>query len=84
MTWLELVIRALKSLDGEGSYQGHPGIYSHVERIARENGFHLSNEWKATTRQIIESHSSDSKNYRPKNKDVFKHIDRGRWALRAL
>jgi hypothetical protein len=84
MVWLQLIRRAFESLGGEASYQGRPGIYSEVERIARNEGFHLTDEWKATVRRVIESHSSDSQNYRSQNADIFRHVDRGRWALREI
>lgn len=73
-TWVEDIVQALKNLGGQGTLND---IYSEVERIRKEP---LSISWKASIRERIEAHSSDSRNF--KGKDFFQKVGKGMWALR--
>ncbi|QNO36703.1 hypothetical protein H4J02_09390 [Protaetiibacter sp. SSC-01] len=75
-TWKSDVIAALRSLGGEANLSD---IYAAVAARRRT----LPESWQAIVRQVIESHSSDSNNF--KGKDVFYSaggIGSGRWGLR--
>jgi|GEM_PF-3932798 hypothetical protein len=42
----------------------------------------LSGTWKATVRNIIYTHSSDSEAFVSGNKDIFRHMGKGIWGIR--
>ncbi|MHA1748366.1 MAG: hypothetical protein ACTSYF_06940 [Promethearchaeota archaeon] len=73
-TWVEDIRQALQNLGGEASLSE---IYGEVKQIRVEP---LPRTWKAGVRERIESHSSDSKNF--KGKDYFYKADVGVWGLR--
>ena len=73
-TWVEDIIQALKNLGGQATLNQ---IYEEVARI-REGSLHSN--YKASIRERIEAHSSDSRNFQ--GKDYFQKITKGVWALR--
>lgn len=75
-SWVEDIIQALKNLSGQATLAQ---IYEEVKRIRTEP---LPDSYKASIRERIESHSSDSSSF--KGKDYFRKVDKGVWALREL
>jgi hypothetical protein len=73
-TWVEDIVQALENLGGQAPLSQ---IYAEVKRIRKEP---LPTTYTASIRERIESHSSDSKNF--KGKDIFRKVDKGVWALR--
>ena len=73
-TWVEDIIQALTNLGGQATLSK---IYEEVKQIREEP---LPVSWKASVRERIEAHSSDSKNFR--GKDYFRKIKKGTWALK--
>jgi len=73
-SWVEDIIQALKNLGGQASLAQ---IYEEVKRIRTEP---LPDSYKASIRERIEAHSSDSSNF--KGKDHFRKLEKGVWALR--
>ncbi|MDB3855829.1 HNH endonuclease [Euryarchaeota archaeon] len=79
MSWAIRIALSIKSLGGEADY---PDIYDEIESNPHRN---LTQQWKATVRQRIESHSSDSELFQG-NLDIFyaaAGIGEGRWGLRS-
>ncbi len=72
-TWVEDIIQALLNLGGQATLNQ---INAEVKRIRAEP---LSVNWRASVRERIEAHSSDSHNF--KGKDYFRKVDKGVWAL---
>jgi hypothetical protein len=75
--WADYIVEALEELGGSASYNE---IYEKIAEIRRGN---LTPQWKASVRQIIESHSSDSHNFR--GIDLFYSVEgigSGVWGLR--
>lgn len=76
--WKDEIIDALESLGGQANLSD---IY---DRIAlRRSG--LSPSWKATVRNTIECHSSDSNNFSARGEDLFFSVNglgKGEWGLR--
>ena len=60
-TWRDDVVTALSSIGGKGRLRE---IYRAVERIRRTAGRSIPNNLQATVRQVLETHSSDSHNYK--------------------
>ena len=77
--WVDDVRKAVSSLGGEADLSA---IYREVEQIRRTAGRSVVRSLEATVRQTIEAHSSHSENFKPGNADYFRHVGRGRWALR--
>lgn len=73
-SWVEDIIKALKNLGGQATLSQ---IYEEVKRIRTEP---LPETYKASIRERIEAHSSDSSNF--KGKDHFQKVEKGVWALR--
>ena len=73
-SWVEDIIQALKNLGGQATLAQ---IYEEVRRIRTEP---LPDSYKASIRERIEAHSSDSTNF--KGNDLFRKVDKGVWALR--
>ncbi len=73
-TWVEDIEQALKNLGGQATLSQ---IYEEVKRIRKDP---LPATWKASIRERIEAHSSDSQNF--KGKDIFRKVDKGIWALK--
>lgn len=78
-TWLEEIVEVLKELGGEAYLDQ---IYCLVERRGNKK---LTGDWKATIRQTIEDHSSDSRSFRS-GKDIFYSVElrSGKWRLRIF
>lgn len=79
MTWLDWIGQALGNLGGVSRYHY---LYDEILRIRPEP---FPPTWKAIVRQTIESHLSDSENFRPGSEDVFYSvagIGKGTWGLR--
>jgi hypothetical protein len=57
-------------------------IYRKVEEMRRAAGPSIVRSLEATVRQTIEAHSSDSDTFKPGSTNYFRHVGRGRWALR--
>jgi len=73
-SWVEDIIQALKNLGGQANLAQ---IYEEVKRIRTEP---LPDTYKASIRERIEAHSSDSLNF--KGMDHFRKVGKGVWALR--
>lgn len=73
-TWVEDIVQALKNLGGQATLAQ---IYEEVKRIRTEP---LPDTYKASIRERIEAHSSDSSNF--KGKDYFRKVEKGVWALK--
>ena len=77
--WLEIILSAFENLKWEADYFD---IYKEIKKM---NCVKFTNSWEATVRQKIESHSSDSKNFKGvegDQNDIFYRISRGRWGVR--
>jgi hypothetical protein len=77
--WVDDVREAFRALGGEADLAA---VYRRVEEMRRAAGRSIVRSLEATIRQTIEAHSSDSDNFKPGNADHFRHVGRGRWALR--
>ncbi|GAP18878.1 DUF4268 domain-containing protein [Levilinea saccharolytica] len=73
-SWVEDIIQALKNLGGQATLAQ---IYEEVKKIRTEP---LPDTYKASIRERIEAHSSDSSNF--KGTDYFRKVEKGVWALR--
>jgi len=72
------IIDAIRQLGGKAKYND---IYKMYEQLAHKK---LTYGQKAGIRKNIEIHSSDSKNYRENNEDIFYALEglgKGIWAL---
>jgi hypothetical protein len=79
MTWLDWIVKAFENLGGKASYYR---LYNEILRIRPEP---FPKTWKAIVRRTIETHSSDSENFRSGNDDLFysvSGIGSGEWGLR--
>ncbi len=79
MTWLEYIVKAFDNLGGLASYTD---LYEELQKIRTDS---FSQEWKATVRRTIETHSSHSANYTSGQPDIFYSVEglgKGIWALR--
>lgn len=75
-SWLDDTVKALTELGGIARYED---IYKKIEEIRPD----LTPNWKATLRRVVETHSSDSKNF--SGKDIFystQGLGKGVWGLR--
>lgn len=80
MRWIDWIYLAFENLGGTATLND---LYDEIRYIRPDP---LTREWKATVRNIIESHSSDSDNYSTNRLDLFKAVDgigNGRWKIRA-
>jgi hypothetical protein len=80
MRWADWICKAMRNLGGTATYDE---LYAELRRI-RPPPF--SADWKATVRQTVERHSSDSENYREGNENLFYSvggIGSGHWGLRG-
>lgn len=80
-TWKEEIAQAYAALGGRASYAN---LYDYIERTTTRN---LTPEWKATVRRVVETHSSESDNYRLGNEDLFYPVNgiesrSGVWGLK--
>ena len=79
MSWLDVIIKALKKLGGEGKLED---IYKTIEELGyKKRSIERCSTWQNTVRQIIYDHSSDSESFRSR-KNIFRHVERSVWALR--
>ena len=79
-TWVEWIIQAFNELGGKAVYDV---LYDRIRDIRTEP---FSREWKATVRRTIETHSSDSDNYRENSTDFFYSVGgkgSGYWGIRS-
>ncbi|MEZ0247109.1 MAG: hypothetical protein ACAH09_10780 [Methylophilaceae bacterium] len=77
--WIDYIVDAMIALDGNAVYED---LYYKISLI---HPGPLSKEWKATVRRTIETHSSDSDNFREGYRDLFKSLGgkgSGYWGLR--
>ena len=80
-SYKDLVIKALKELNGHGYLRD---IYAECEEIANKSNFHLSKNYPASIRALLERFSSDSAVFNGKE-DLFFSVDgigNGHWGLR--
>ena len=81
MTWIDEIIEVFRELGGIASYDD---INNLVLKRGNKQSSIKSSDWKATIRQTIFDHSSDSKSFRT-GKDIFysvKGLGGGVWGLR--
>jgi len=76
--WVDDVVEALSRLNGEADLSQ---IYQKVQELRKQSNRPIVTSLKATIRQTIEAHSSDSESFQHR-RDLFKHVGRGRWRLR--
>lgn len=79
MKWLEVVVEALRRLNGSAELRE---IYREIARFSARS---LTRQFEATVRKTIESHSSDSENF--KGEDIFYSVEgkgKGIWGLREM
>jgi hypothetical protein len=79
-TWREWIVEAMQDLGGRATYDR---LYQRLQLI-RPGPF--TDEWQATVRRTIETHSSDSENFDENGPDLFYSVDgigSGCWGLRA-
>ena len=79
-SWIEDIVQAMKNLGGQAKYEN---LYDEVKRVRNQS---LPKTWKAIVRNQVESHSSDSDNYRENRTDYFYSVygkGKGIWALRT-
>ena len=78
------IIKALGDLGGKAHLSA---IYKKVDRIRKLAGRSVPVNSVSAIRECLETHSSDSKRYKPSNSDLFKMAEgrgAGIWALRNL
>lgn len=78
-TWREWIVEAMLVLGGSAVYDD---LYHQIQLI---HPGPLSKQWKATVRNTIETHSSDSDNFRENSQDIFRIVGgkgSGHWGLR--
>ncbi|MDK2819424.1 MAG: HNH endonuclease [Mycoplasmataceae bacterium] len=81
--WLEIVYQALINLNGTAKYNS---IYQEVLKIAPDKCAN-NQHWKSRVRATIQWSSSDSKYFKPINKDLFISLDgigKGSWGIRGF
>ncbi len=79
MRWVDYIKAAFENLGGWATYDD---LYAELKRIRHED---FTQSWKATVRNIVESHSSDSENWSPNRPDLFYSVNglgSGVWGLR--
>ena len=78
MTWLEVIIEALKAL---GGYAHRSDIFLVIEDQGKKN---LTEFWKKSVQSVIQTHSTDSDAYDRSNPDIFYTYQKGSgcWGLR--
>lgn len=80
--WVDYIVQALEELGGIATYNE---IYKKVEEL--KLGETLTTHWQASVRERIESHSSDSANFKYPDRDYFFSVEglgRGIWGLRSF
>lgn len=78
MTWVDIIVDAMNKLGGKAHLRD---IYDHAQRTHK----HLPISYQAIIRREIESHSTDSHNYRENCEDLFysvSGIGSGHWGYR--
>lgn len=78
MQWVDYIVQAMEALGGYASYSD---LYRKIREIRPEP---FTPAWQASVRQIVESNSSDSNNFR--GRDVFYSVNgigSGIWGLRS-
>ena len=81
MRWVDYIKAALENLDGWATYDD---LYAELKRIRHED---FTQSWKATVRNAVESHSSDSENWSQNRPDLFYSVNglgSGLWGLREF
>lgn len=81
LRWIDYIMAAMHACGGKACY-AH--LYREIKRLRKLN---FTREWEATVRRTIETHSSDSENFRKgsNTRDIFYSvygINRGMWGLR--
>jgi len=79
MSWANDLVQALENLGGQAPLAE---IYDEIKNI-RSN---LSSTWRATVRERIQRHSTDSDAYNPRNPNLFYSVEglgAGIWGLRS-
>ena len=76
-SWKDEIVDALGALGGEATLSE---VYDYIE----SNTFRkLPENWRATIRQTLQLHSSDTQTYKG-GEDLFCHLGTGRWGLRDM
>lgn len=79
-TWLNNIVKAMTELGGKARYDD---LYQQVAAVRKKEGLQLNDTYKATIRQVIESHSSDSDVWKKRpGPDIFRKLGTGYWGLR--
>jgi len=74
-TWVDDIVQALENLGGQGSFSE---IAAEIQRLRKKP---LNSTYENTIRERIFRNSSDSKSF--KEKDLFRKVSNGVWALRV-
>lgn len=81
-TYLTEIIESLKVLGGKAHLSE---IHAMMEKRDKLQSIHTNPTWKQTVSATLQSHSSDTKSYNKKNKDLFYSVEglgKGIWGLR--
>lgn len=79
-TWLHSIITAMIELGGKARYED---LYQRIIQVRKKEGLPLNDTYKATVRQVIEAHSSDSDVWKKRpGSDIFRKLGTGFWGLR--
>jgi 5-methylcytosine-specific restriction endonuclease McrA len=81
MKWVDYIIQAMQNLGGWATYSD---LYKEIKKVRNED---YTPAWQATVRNVVESHSSDSENWREGKPDHFYSVNgigSGAWGLRAF
>lgn len=81
-TYLTEIIESLKALGGKAHLSE---IHAMMEKRDKLQSIHTNPTWKQTVSATLQSHSSDTKSYNEKNKDLFFSVEGlgvGIWGLR--
>ncbi|HEV7378029.1 MAG TPA: hypothetical protein VGN95_25335 [Pyrinomonadaceae bacterium] len=77
-SWKDEVVNTLTALGGRASLQE---IYDYIENNTSRK---LPSTWDSAVRKTLQEYSSDTDAYKESREDLFKHLEKGVWALRIL
>jgi hypothetical protein len=75
-SWKDEVVNTLAALGGKASLQD---IYDYIENNTSRK---LPETWRSAVRKTLQEYSSDTDSYKEGREDLFKHLEKGVWALR--
>ncbi len=75
-SWKDEIVNTLTALGGRASLQE---IYDYIENNTSRK---LPSTWDSAVRKTLQEYSSDTDAYKESREDLFKHVEKGVWALR--